>query len=328
MENSILEQCQYLRRNGERCEYTVDTDGGCFWHSSKVDKKGKDIKSPLEKMVRKGKPLEGFRLAHANLEGVNLVHRGTREQINLMDADLYRTNLQNAHFFNVNLSGGSLMKANLSGANFNLARLEGTNLLGTKFNQTKLENVAWGDQILQERHAFERKQKGDHKNELRLFKEAEETYRHLQKAYDNMGLFDNAGVFFKKGMTMRRYQLPLWSAKRLVSKIVDITCGYGESPVRVILFSLSLIFSFALLYFFFGIQGPEHVTRYQPDIPFFSNIIYLLEALYFSVVTFTTFSYGDISPVGLTRIFASFEALVGFFSIGLFVVVFVKKMLR
>ncbi len=279
-------------------------------------------------MVRGGESLEGFCLAHAELGDVNLVRFGTQEQTNLMDADLYRSDLRHGHFFNVNLTGASLMKARLDTANFNLANLTDTNLLGTKFNQTKLENVEWGDTLRQEREAFKHKAEGNTVESLRLFKEAEEIYRHLQSACESMGLFDNAGEFLQKRMIARRYQLPLWSGRRFVSKLVDLTCGYGENPVRVILFSLSIIFSFALVYFLFGIRGPEHKIQYNPHISVFSNIYFLLETLYFSVVTFTTLGYGDISPIGITRFFATFEAFIGSFSLALFVVVFVKKMTR
>ena len=43
------------------------------------------------------------------------------------------------------------------------------------------------------------------------------------------------------------------------------------------------------------------------------------DAIYFSTVTFTTLGYGDITPVGHYRIFAVFEALMGYICVGLFV---------
>jgi len=53
-----------------------------------------------------------------------------------------------------------------------------------------------------------------------------------------------------------------------------------------------------------------------------------LNILYFSVATFTTLGYGDMSPVGISRLIAASEAFLGAFILALFVVVFVKKMTR
>ena len=47
------------------------------------------------------------------------------------------------------------------------------------------------------------------------------------------------------------------------------------------------------------------------------------------MVTYTTLGYGDITPaLGVSRFLAAFEALIGGFTLALFVVVFVKKMTR
>jgi hypothetical protein len=321
-------KCQYRLRSGGQCAHWAQADGLCFWHDPKADKRGPEIKDRLELMVKEGQPLEGFRLAWAHLEHINLVRAGTHEQTNLMDVDLYRANLQHGHLFNVNLSGGSLMKADLGNANFNLANLTDTNLLGTKFHQTKLENVAWGGKLRQERHALDHWRKGDRSNALRLYKEAEETCRHLQTATGSIGLHDNAGIFLQKRMVMRRYQLPLWSGERMVSKLVDLASGYGESPAKVMFFSLAVIFFFGVLFFLFGIQGSGYIIQYAPHLSLGQDIHYFLESLYFSVVTFTTVGYGEIYPFGISRLFATVEAFVGSFSLALFVVVFVNKMTR
>lgn len=36
--------------------------------------------------------------------------------------------------------------------------------------------------------------------------------------------------------------MPRWSLKRGISKVVDLFCGYGEEPFRLVMFSLLLIF--------------------------------------------------------------------------------------
>ncbi len=58
------------------------------------------------------------------------------------------------------------------------------------------------------------------------------------------------------------------------------------------------------------------------------NALAFLNILYFSVATFTTLGYGDMSPVGISRLIAASEAFLGAFILALFVVVFVKKMTR
>lgn len=47
--------------------------------------------------------------------------------------------------------------------------------------------------------------------------------------------------------------------------------------------------------------------------------ICFLDAMYFSVVTWTTLGYGDISPLGAARAFAAIEAFVGYMIMGLLV---------
>ncbi len=49
-----------------------------------------------------------------------------------------------------------------------------------------------------------------------------------------------------------------------------------------------------------------------------------LEALYFSMVTWSTLGYGDLQPNNLNRFFAAFEALLGYLYLGILVSVFYK----
>ncbi|MBB6522410.1 ion channel [Pseudoteredinibacter isoporae] len=284
-----------------------------------------DVAEQLQQRARTGQAMRDFKLKACELENVNLVNHNSKHGYRLIDSDLYRANMRGAHCFMLDLSGSSLMKADFTGANLHCANLSNCNLLGTKFHDAKLEHVRWGDKVIQECKADE---SGSREEQLDLYEQAEEIYRHLRKVFENQGLFENAGYFFEREMVVRRKQMPQYSSRRFISKIVDLFCGYGEQPIRVVAFSSLAILGFATLYFFSGISfAGEHIA-FSTSANWQSNLVAYLESVYFSIVTFTTLGYGDITPTGLSRLFASIEALMGSFTLALFVVVFVKKMTR
>ena len=94
--------------------------------------------------------------------------------------------------------------------------------------------------------------------------------------------------------------------------------GHGERPVRTFYSGMFVVFISALLYtqgllFFRGglIAKPQ-----------------FWQAFYFSVITFTTVGFGDITPVGIVKVVVSIEALCGIFIIPLFVIGLSRKYLR
>jgi hypothetical protein len=72
------------------------------------------------------------------------------------------------------------------------------------------------------------------------------------------------------------------------------------------------------------------------ELNFNSSLIFIfrdgfkdfLLCLYTSVITFTTLGYGDVHPIGYSRIVASVEAGFGIIMTALFIFVFTRKMLR
>ena len=295
-----------------------------IWQNPARDKI-EHITQELQKRAHSKRPMEAFSLAREDLRDLNLVNKTSKEGYQLINSDLYHANLENAHLFKLNLSGCSLMKSNLAHANLHYANLEGCNLLGVNFKNAKIEHVHWGKQITQEAQARQAKSK---ENKLDLYEQAEEIYRNLRQTAEQQGLFEIAGHFFQKEMTMRRKQFKPYSSKRIISKLVDLFCGYGESPARVILFSILLILFFATLYFFSGLSFSGDSLAFDADKDLWQNTKFYFSSLYFSVVTFTTLGYGDLVPIGIARAFAALEAFLGSFTLALFVVVFVKKMTR
>jgi voltage-gated potassium channel Kch len=73
---------------------------------------------------------------------------------------------------------------------------------------------------------------------------------------------------------------------------------------------LFLIGFFALIYKSFGVYPPGAVEPEQLN---------WLDAIYFSVVTWTTLGYGDFRPSDETKIWVMIETLLGYVYMGLFV---------
>ena len=320
-----MAMCRYLVADGRHCSEEAGDHDLCHWHDPHASHSSPDTAAALERYVRQGGLCHGLQLARADLAGLNLVNREGPQGFLLEQCNLYRANLRGAHLFGIRIKGGSLMKADVSDANLHCAELHDVNLLGIRWKNTRLDNLDTGRRLMQDRKG---RSERDPVQTRVWFKEAEETYRDLRKASEAQEIFTMSGRYIQQELTMRRLQMPFWSYHRFASWIVDLFCGYGEAPMRVVLFSLLLIFICSIFYFFCGLNFAGNHLIYRPEATLEENAIFLLECLYYSVVTFTTLGYGDFTPVGLSRIFAAFEAFTGSFTLALFVVVFVKKMTR
>lgn len=322
--------CRYQDPEGNayRCFEPAGASGFCFWHDENISKEQDGVKEQLEDFAKRGGQLRGIICKRADLTDVNLVRHGSSVGYDLSYADFYRSNLTHAHLFNAKFDNGSLMKADLHDANIHCASFINCNLLGVKLIGTKIDNIKVGSALQQEREGRIAERKGDMDRALDLYEQSEEIYRDLRKASEAQGIFTMAGCFLHKELTMRRFQMPFFSTQRAMSKTVDVFCGYGESPIRVVFFSLALIFLCALIYFFTGIQYAGDYVGFQQSQTLAVNVVAFLDCLYYSVVTFTTLGYGDFIPIGMSRLVAASEAFTGSFTIALFVVVFVKKMTR
>ncbi|MGI2258734.1 ion channel [Shewanella sp. GXUN23E] len=321
-------RCSYHEQEGHRCNETAEKSGLCYWHDPNIIKNHPDDKDRLEEYARNGGQLRGISLRRADLEGIDLVKHHNKQGYDMTHADFYRANLCGAHLFHLNLTDANLMKADLRDANLHLANVDNANLLGVKWNGAKIENLQVGSALMQERLADQAISVGEDDIARDYYEQAEEIYRDLRKAAEREGLFGMSGDYIRHELTMRRYQMPKLSSERLISKLIDLFCGYGEAPMRVIGFSMVLILFCAVCYFFTGLNFGGNIHIFQPNssIEQLANLFF--NCLYYSVVTFTTLGYGDFTPIGYSRAVAAFEAFTGSFTIALFVVVFVKKMTR
>lgn len=331
--NKIKLLCQYQDPDNSNehaycCQGEANSSGYCYWHDKSADKSGDDVKAKLENYAQSGGMLRGIILAKAQLQGVDLVNHHNKIGYDFSYADFYHAKLKSAHLFNINLQHASIMKADVRFANLNCADLQNTNMLGVKWTGSKFENVKIGKKLKQEVQAKHEIKQGNLQASVDYLEQAEEIYRDLRKHAEHEGIFTLSGYFIQKELTMRRLQLPRYSLKRNISKLVDLFCGYGEAPLRIIGLSIAIIFLCAIIYAFTGLSYNNTVQAISADQSLQENIALFFSSLYYSVVTFTTLGYGDFTPVGISRAIAAIEAFTGSFTIALFVVVFVKKMTR
>ena len=324
-DDPLIKTCPYVCEHGQPCGGLIEEGEYCKWHDSVQVLTDPAIKLHFQAHAKDMQNMYGYQLANADLHEIDLVNHGHRHGYALTHSDLYRANLRGAHLRNLDLSHSSLMKANLKGANMHGAKLHNTNMLGTIFDKANLDSVDWGEHVLQENLAH---QSSDPTEKKHLFHEAEEVYRNLRIVHDNQGYGLLAGHFFRREMIMQRYQLPLFSLERLASKLLDVFSGYGEQPFKVVLLSVNAILIYAVLYALLGVRFEGTIISMSLNEGFMFNLNRFLECLYFSVVTFTTLGYGDVTPVGITRMVAASEAFMGAFILAIFVVMVVKKITR
>jgi len=174
--------------------------------------------------------------------------------------------------------------------------------------------------------------KGDQPDEL------EATYLKAKDGAKKVGDHELASEFFIKEMQYRRerYKDELeeedldWKHRaklefdRRVNWLYEMTSGYGEKPIRVILTSISVVVLFTFLYPFWGIRqtgdGTTQTLSYTLNPVELTSVI--AESFYFSSVTFTTLGYGDLQPVGFSHILAMVESAAGALLIALLIFVF------
>jgi hypothetical protein len=326
--NKINQLCQYQDPKSHTCPNEAGVNGFCYWHDVSIDKSGEEVKDKLQNYASNGGFLRGIRLKKANLQSIDLVNHHSKTGYDFSYADFYRVNLKYAHLFNITLTHASLMKADLTHANLNCGNLKKVNLLGVKWKDCKIENIRIGKSLKQEFQARREIKKGNIEDARDYFEQAEEVYRDLRKHTEHAGIFRLSGGLIQKELTMRRMQLPKNSIKRFTSKFVDLFCGYGEAPLRIIGISMLIILICAMMYTFTGLNYQGTILAYSNNNSPEQNFSFFLSCIYYSVVTFTTLGYGDFTPVGVSRAIAAFEAFTGSFTLALFVVVFVKKMTR
>lgn len=330
----------------------------CFWHVRDEKKfnaeycaeyfQGKHdqetIKIALEVEIRESRSLEG-----AFLYGLNLTHQ--------------RPNFEGGNFRDANMHGfhfgyGSVKDCCFIGADLVNSNLCDCDLTNTDFNHARLHNAKFRDNDFTLTSGINKESffgftytifPSYRINELKTTEGVcADTYRKLKLLFNAAGRFDDASwaaykekvmerkVLYSQLRALRLYIISLYTngnistfqrvrislAQSFINRIryflshfYSISFGYGERPMRVILLSLTTIFGYAWFYYWFNALTDSDGNLAGKYV----------DALYFSVVTFTTLGPGDLTPASEWRLFVASEALLGAFLVGLFLFTLARR---
>ncbi|MBI3243231.1 MAG: pentapeptide repeat-containing protein [Chloroflexi bacterium] len=279
-------------------------------------------------------------LTRANLTHTNLQDAGFWEA-NLYEASLFAAQAQNAHFGRADLRRADLYGCQLGGANLWYARLEEANLATARLADALVTGVQLGDFLLQEKQKdyeeyFERWYARDlpakyRERHLKLrYHEATEIYMNLKNAYLSHGRYKEASRAYINERLSRRATCAPWRAKAYYSTewnssilrklwfypkyfvtwildwLADLLCGYGEKPLRTVLWAGVILLAFPLL---FALSGGV-VSR--------SGQMTWLDYLNYSLGTFTTIGFSQFeAQTPLAQVLTSIEALLGISTLAL-----------
>lgn len=255
------------------------------------------------------------RLLNADLREANL------SDTKLMEADLSRANLtrasiSGAFLWNANLYQTSLYQANLSGTKLFGANLEGSDLSDVVYTTDEICNRIrnwWVPKIL-------RRILKNHLNCVRKLVPAEVT---------DFGGIDTSKINGSTNPVLKRHMEDYqfiqgfmnkgWLHKKLFYRIWKYTSDCGRSLL------LWLLWSILFVALFTGLYSLNIQAWFRPiGLDWFN-------ALYFSIVTFTTLGFGDVTPSLASRAAQSLvmaQVIVGYIMLGGLISILANKLAR
>lgn len=250
----------------------------------------------------------------ADMEGADL------RETNLTDANLYTAVLKDARLLGTCLKGANLNKANLVGAQLSI-RDVGSKIIQESFEDYKKYYERWYVTPDVKNRYKER--------DLKIrYTHAIEIYLALKNAFLNAGRYDDASKAYFKERQLEKKTFAPWRAaiyygekihkgfrfwsikwwwfhikytmKWLIDWAAELSCGYGEKPLRNLSLAALTLIIFPWLY---RISGGIEVADSQMT---------WLDYFIYSFGAFTTTGFSKYQPITpLAQILTSIEALTG-----------------
>ena len=150
-------------------------------------------------------------------------------------------------------------------------------------------------------------------------------YQYLQDNFGRITAPDEIEDFCAyMHLEYKRRAKPHWYLRTFDWFLYKWLTGYGVRLRQVFANGAIIILLFALIWWWAGSSDCVLDSSNQPV----ANNWSFGQALYFSLITFTTIGYGDLHPANWARYLAGIEGLLGVISVSLFVVLYSRKVIR
>lgn len=302
-------------------------------------------------------------LSRADLQGANL------SRTDLVEADLYGANLRSVNLFEANLVAVNLSKANLGGAdlygaNLGQAKLYETGLRGAVFSGANMNQANLSGADLRGANLSNSKSwlyvtwNSKHRRIKRFARKGKKLRSSGRKT--RFGDNDIRNANWAGATLLRRYvedenflseyiraDFPWW--RRVLRWLWKWTCNYGRSFKRWAFVSLVLAIGFGLIYMDWNSPSwlwdpircvldwidPELVVSHSEGSGDASVGVFgyreptWFTFMYFSVVTFTTLGFGDVTPLNTAgEVWLTLEVITGYIMLGGLISIFANKLAR
>ena len=173
-------------------------------------------------------------------------------------------------------------------------------------------------------------------DELPVTKESD--YEDIYRIYKVIASkFEENNIYSRYGEYYYLYKIneyrTLKGIERFNSSIYWAISGYGERPTYALVTSILIMCIFAIIYMFTGLKVDgagivQYNISYISKITFIGIIKDFSRAFHFSIVTFTTVGYGNITPIDLSVLMCSVEMFLGVTMVGIWTATLARKISR
>ena len=263
--------------------------------------------------------LAGADMSNAKLTGAALykadLSAACLMEADLSDADLREAKLTDADLRGSRLRGANLTETNLSSANLGEADLAGAILAEADITQTNMSHANLASvNMIGMRYGGFRSMRG-HCHGIRGLDSCFGNALFVRDAKDQDYLDTLESAIANTAQPLHRKWKRFWFA---AWGLID----YGRSLVRTALYALMLSVAFGLFYFLDMLCGWGFIDLSSSSQSW-------LSPFYFSVVTYTTLGFGDITPKHwFGEIVVISEVVLGYTTLGLLLSILANKVAR